>query len=383
MGWNRFKETGGVTSSSGNVYKVNNCATCALSVAGSWTNVTDVNYKYTRGENIPKYHSRLKRGELLPLTLFEQWEEIGNCRCYYDFHLSTCGTCGTYQTCDTPNGYFTSWRITEQQLKDVADQYDPHRFVQFAAAKAYGNGWDVLTFAVELRKTVDMLRSFGLKLYRITKSGKVRYSANTGNHAWLEGRYGWRQLIFDMQDIIKLVNSLNEQRTRVKESSGVTETFSESSVVSTYDWQAAYFEVTRTNTYSVGLRGTIVADFEPPKIHLNPIKTSWEAIPFSFVVDWFYQVGKWIDAMSFLTFTSKYHAAQGIHIECNTVCSITTNNWKTNFSGTNEVSAINTAKYTLRTPTSVALTPYFQLRIDSFKVADLGALIAQAVLRRK
>lgn len=51
-----------------------------------------------------------------------------------------------------------------------------------------------------------------------------------------------------------------------------------------------------------------------PDIMFNPFATAWELIPFSFVIDYFYNIGSWIAANSFASFDTRYFASIGYRV---------------------------------------------------------------------
>jgi hypothetical protein len=249
------------------------------------------------------------------------------------------------------------------------------KYLTAAAARIYSSGWDALTFLAEFGKTVGMFRNLTGRTIDQMQSGRI-------DEKWLESRYGWRLLIYDIKDIIKAVNSLDEHRMRYRESVGSTK--SESFSDTHYYYSTLYnSETVFTTVAEVGLRGTIVADIEPPKIALNPITTAWELIPYSFVADWFVNVGKYLESMSFLALSHKHYAAAGLSAKVTRI-------------GTSEVSWVDpswtaseysfnsycVSESTVRNPASVPYSPSIDVNIDATKIADLGALTSQAMLRK-
>jgi hypothetical protein len=227
----------------------------------------------------------------------------------------------------------------------------------------------------ELRQTVSMFRNFAKNLYKNASSGKLE-------NIWLEGRYGWRTLLYDIEDINKMLQNVDTQRKRFKESVGTSIREQEIVTVGVSLGGAGSCEMTQTDEYYIGLRGTVVADITPPDFAFNPITTAWELKTLSFVTDWLINVGQYLEAMSFLTFSSAYYAAGGHEViiyRMVEVASVTpATGWSLSVTGQAE----SVRSLTVRSPTQVSTNPLLQLRLDAYKVTDLVALTVQAIRRK-
>lgn len=324
------------------------------------------NYTITKGVDTPHYFKLKRQGKLLPLTLFDQEESkyTGS----MTWSLSHSG--GYWQSCDWSPVWHTLPSIAELHAHGVV--YDTDYSVQAAAAKIYESGWDALTFIAELRQTLAMFTNLAQRFIAKLRSGKLE-------DIWLEGRYGWRTLYFDMVDVQDMLSNLDDERKRFRESCGMT--FDEQRVHSqAYALgSAGDYDVVWTDTWRVGLRGTVVADVDPPKVQFNPLTTAWEIVRFSFIVDWFLNVGQALAALSFLLISHEYYAAGGIQVALTRETSV--GNFRANADWTGAISGSSTATYiwTHREPTSVSLFPLTSVRLDAYKIVDLLALIVQAI----
>lgn len=334
------------------------------------TGYVKYNFKESNGWNIPDYHKRKERGELLPFTPWNQWE-VSTSQSVPEDHVIYNGIehlrDGNFAL---PPEY---WWIDIQDLKDLADGLETDYWVQAAAAKIYSSGWDALTFMAELGKTIAMFRGLVQRLVQYILDGHL-------DKLWLEGRYGWRLIYFDIKDVEEAIRNLDESRTRFKESAGHTEEYTEVSSLDDLGYGSRSFDFQRTRQFEIGTRGSIVADISPPKVAFNPVTTGWEVIPWSFVLDWCINIGQYLEAMSFLAYSSKHTAAGGIHITCEQTVNLVSQTWNPGFSGRGMTfSSSGLAKYTVRTPTSVSFSPFTKLRLEAFKVTDLIALLAGAL----
>lgn len=341
--------------------------------------LTKYYYKVSKGRNIPDFHKRKARGELLPLTEWYQWEAEGEAGGDLTIRKPSTGFIHWFE----PYGsyaFIPGWLITTGELKALSEDLIPSgpdydKYLTAAAARIYSSGWDALTFLAEFGKTIGMFRGLSKRTIDQMRSGRV-------DEKWLESRYGWRLLIYDIKDIIKAINSLDEHRLRYRESVGHTES-------STSQWTHAYYSelynslTTFTDVVEVGARGTVVADIEPPKVSLNPVTTAWELIPYSFVADWFVNVGKYLESMSFLALSQKHYAAAGYRATAtrsgSSEVTWTHSQWVVDEYSFDSYSA---SEVTVRNPASVPLSPSIDVNLNAEKLADLGALTSQAMLRR-
>lgn len=331
-------------------------------------------YKRTEGVDTPDFHEKKKKGLILPFTPFTQATIRFDC-----FRDEVKWSNGTYFRYSEETGLW-AWAdldpfiIKEDELHVKASSVDATGLVQAAAAKVYSSGWDGLTFVAELTKTAAMFRGV------VTRwAGHVR--AGTFEKTYLESRYGWRTLMYDMQDINKLLSNINGERTRFRDRVGTTVKFTEHSTLPVGGdvFDGSY---TITSDYTIGTRGSIVADIEPPAIAINPITTAWELVRFSFVVDWVVDVGQALEALSFLALSTAYSAAAGYCVQCIRTAEATVTDVKSPFtSGSYYHDSKASGELILRTPSSVSFTPQIKLNLNALKVLDLVALFVQLTRR--
>lgn len=353
------------------------------------------------GWKITDFHKRKNRGELLPVTPYAKvtqtlemsgkadltsWTNNGHV--WSNYREQIAGPAGA-PWCPFGRTYTTY--PFDTGIEDMAESYkeefgiNSDYLVQLAASKIYSRGWDALTFLAELGKTIQLLTStahsianfwkeFATVEAKWLKTGPEQWLIDTTFSKWLEARYGWRLLAYDMQDIANtLIGWDEEARTRQKDRTGVeftkTEDFS-----TVLNQPAAIFTYTDIRKVRINVRGAVIADFLPPRIQLNPFVTGWEVIPYSFVVDWFINVGKALDALSFLVLTDRYTA------------SVSTAFWG-HREGLLSVTPLGDSvwdayqvvdhsyEYLRRKPTYVSSLPQYVNRVDIPKGFDLTALL--------
>lgn len=123
---------------------------------------------------------------------------------------------------------------------------------------------------------------------------------------WLEYLYGWRPLAMDIGKIVDLYNIQSQRlENTLRTKKAKTETTSEWSGTGTTGADLVNFAVTDRGTvwdkYVAGVNYKCKTGVESV-LHSNGLSArdipnvAWELIPFSFVVDWFYNIGPWINA---------------------------------------------------------------------------------------
>lgn len=185
-----------------------------------------------------------------------------------------------------------------------------------------------LVTLVELRKTVDMVTSVtgglvsGIKLlaggstkkavlkalmgskYKEPKAKDLKWSAKTLSGKWLEVRYGWVPTLYDLEGTLAALNAIRYPRLTARGTSAT-----EALVTSNHDqvWDPTnghrlFYKFEKS--WKVSVRAYVLYTVEEAwfKAHrlglLCPLTTVWELVPFSFVVDWFVNIGEWLDAIS-------------------------------------------------------------------------------------
>lgn len=364
-------------------------------------------YKTSSGQRVPDYWKRKREGRLLPFTPWFQVEITGIRDSAGDWteQYTYCNTSRDWYRGVMTNG-LTAWRFIGADqvwspLKLWADCQgridEAAPYIQAAASKIYSQGWDALTFLAELKETVALFKLKQTSFAKLTRrlsdriQRKKRYIptnkdiAEAWDDAWLTSRFGVRTLFYDMQDITKLLANWNEQRTRFIERAGFSESWEETphnpGTKLLHDGDVTF---SGNIHHKLSVRGSVVADIAPPDIALNPVVTAWELVPYSFVVDWFVGVGRWLESLSFLALSHEHYAAGGVSYQRDANYR---GDWNRIGSGHchigeayEEVTLWHDA--TMRIPMSVSLRPYIGLNFDWLKGFDLAALLEQALTRR-
>lgn len=248
-----------------------------------------------------------------------------------------------------------------------------------------------LVSAAELGKTIDLIRhpAKGLTdwLGRLMNKGlsyRRKHSAfDTADmiqNTWLEWRYGWRPLIYDIQGFCKALDHKLTDNGRVRsrghnrQQQTATGTFNDGfNYHAVCDWY--------NNTWVDSWAGCIY-DYNLPQsikyaqlLGLTDLPgTAWELVPYSFVVDWFVGVGSWLSAITPTLGVSNVHCwvTSSCHQEMYSLLKgITTSSSNEYYVIVGQHRRQVMESYIRRSNGSVPLLPPVNVRLDPSKVLDL------------
>lgn len=180
-------------------------------------------------------------------------------------------------------------------------------------AKVAGSDFNLAVTLVETRETLDTIANGAMKIARALRFArkldvvgvakalgvkpKSRY--NNRNHGytatslWLEHRYGWMPILQDVHSAaqllaVQLSSPLSKRYiARIKRQAS-------KSAPSHGFWRYG------TNVKTIRKQIVAFLSEQPSTLQMtgltNPLSVAWEAVPFSFVVDWFLPVGNYLQA---------------------------------------------------------------------------------------
>lgn len=348
--------------------------TCGAPVnIGTQNNLIAINNGHYNGVNTPYYFTKRRRGDLLPMTPFRKFRVEGTSSGNFNVDVGTGGSNHIYYYFDNGLSAFQYWVLDEDDLNSYApESYD--EYVQSAAAAIYSSGHDTLTFLAELMEVKRMFFQTGRRLLTLDVPRNWRRLTND----YLEYRYGWRVLMYDLKSLNNAVKNLNNGVQRYKECRGTTSTTSnDTSWTGSLAGRVAHHSV--TDEVTIGKRGCVVADLDVPEFQFNPLVTAWELIPYSFVVDWFLTVGQSLAALSFLILRPQFVASAGLYVEVKRTYSMYCDPNSNDLSIDMSQNAEATGRLWVREPSTVSLTPRITLDISIAHIVDLIALIIQRI----
>jgi hypothetical protein len=133
------------------------------------------------------------------------------------------------------------------------------------------------------------------------KSLNWRRSSKTAASRWLEIQYGWLPLIYDVQGALKALSAVNKPRFTAR---GYANDSGASSPSSILNFGVANATFTLSTVLDKRVRAYILYEVDrsallPQKLGLLQLPgTLWELATFSFVLDWFIDIGQWLDAIT-------------------------------------------------------------------------------------
>lgn len=338
------------------------------------------------GYDVEDFHKLKALGALMPETPYYQ-SVVTAVQGGREYCIVPTGT-ASYREIDL-DGPFTRWGNGYSFIPSalgIEAAYTPtdlQYYVDKAAAKIQSSGWDALTFLTELHLTLSMFSNLIFKVEKLTRGLPPERIENL----WLEGRYGWRILKYDIQDIQKVIESLGKKvRTRYSESAGNTMVESKTIVLHEGAGQEYSHLLVGQDTVQVGLRGHVTADILVDSISLNPFISVWEVTNFSFIIDWFIGIGSALSALDFLLQASDYQASSGFRVSYDRILKFTYTPTNTPWGPvTVDADIWGSSNVTVksRTPASVSFQPHIKIRLNEYKIIDLIAIIVQRVARNK
>lgn len=339
--------------------------------------------RWKEGFRVKDFNKRRAAGELLPHTPYKaymasfdrygEWRQrntSNNVVTHLDPFIGT----GAYPTMD--------------ELKSYAPD-DLRIYLQAAASRINGQGHDSLTFLAEVRKVRAMFEKTLTRMVKLVNQAERRklvakaarlsrrdplYFTKLLSQLWLEGRYGWRTLYFDIVDLDSAIREFDAKRTRFSERAGTS--YSDTYTTVTPLSGSQYWEVTTVDHVSISARGALTADIRPPRFKFNPVETAWELMPWSFVIDWLLDVGAALASASFLALQTDYSASTGYQLALDRRIDrfpVPFVQGHDDMTGTFAYSNVSVV-YKERNPASLSIIPQLTVNLDAWKVFDLLAL---------
>lgn len=276
--------------------------------------------------------------------------------------------------------------------------------IDFAVTKALAavNESEMLALAsaYETRETIDFLLNAMRRVYNIARNlRKGRFkrvvkelSPSELSERYMEARYAVRPLYYDTMSVISALEKKREIIRKVYRGwqSGKVEHSD------TLPSQGMFYETTvdinRKASYTVSARAGVLCDVEISELTpwgLDKLpETIWEIIPFSFVVDWFANVGDTIAAWtpnsgvrqraSWVTVKQVFSATNSSGTVRSTANPSTWN--LTNSSSASGFSYGHEEVVLERfTEPQLAVWPQSNLRLDGFKLVDMGIMLRKMI----
>lgn len=257
------------------------------------TYVGNLEHKYIRDEVTPGFRNLQKCGKFLPLNgveILREYEHRQPAEWDVTNHTTT-RMIGEY--------YYPEFgRTIDPPLPDLAKL---DRQVLGAKADAASSKFDATTWLGELAESVHMLHGIASVFNHGTKAlaleaAKVRKNPwRRFNELWLGYRYGVRPMINDAKSAVEALNThvdkFNKGRSRTSEDLTT-------SVDTLHDFYGRFQLLVREKiigkrTYR-GIAYCKTDFLSDGRVQTDPFVTAWELVPYSFVVDWFINIGNYV-----------------------------------------------------------------------------------------
>lgn len=364
----------------------------------------------------PGYHGIIRSGGVVnsPFRMYSKDTKWGRASSlqhqYARRNYSWCATHGVNHDLHTrwlgtyrPNGGSVSF----DDCMSVAAREGKRQSVKsLAVTQAFANidtsSMQALVTAAESRKTVDSMVGIMRRVYRIARNVRrlnVRalrkeLSLNELQDRYMEARYAVRPLIYDAYGIADAFQKARgyERKTfrgYASDSGLITKAVVKTPL--TYGLEADY---TRSLKYDISCRAGVLCDCSISDLSVMGIdqlaESAWELVPFSFVVDWFANVGDWIAAQtpnagvnrlaSWATVKETFLLTMATSSARSVIPTLLGSNYyvvNANWGGV--VDTVEELVLERFVDVSSAAMPQFDVRLDGFKLTDLGIMLRKSI----
>lgn len=258
-------------------------------------------------------------------------------------------------------------------------------------AKARGE-LDLGIALAEAGSTMRMVKSVSkvIDFARLSRLGGTKDLAN----GWLQWQYGWKPLVSDVflaaDEAIRVVlNELQSIRARATIPIEVNREHRRE-IITTNPLTPTVAKGKGKASCTIGVRYQ-VPRFDPARwSSLNPVSLAWELIPYSFVFDWFYDVGSWLRAMEtglyygasfksgWVSELYRYEAVENVKLPHNVVySSVSRREW---FPTTGSIRRIEFRRRVL-TSWPLPRKPTFKVDLGAQRMISAAALLRQLLSR--
>jgi hypothetical protein len=331
--------------------------------------------KTTDGTDTPNFFRRKRAGDLLPLNSYEQREQkilytVGG----WDI---VNGSGAEYKGSTFPKNVSDEFDLmpSPDLVNAWIDEYSSDIYIEAALASMYTRGWDALTFAAELRDTIRLFNGIIPRFRKYLNNHNPRDWANV----WLESRYGWRSLSYDLQDLRTLVENLQKTQNFQFYTERQGDSFEFTKQTSTPLSVPGYWSGTWLVDHQckLSVRGTVVSKTAPPAVTFDVSTTLWEVTRLSFVVDWLVSIGTSLAAANAAVHHSDFVSALGHQLEVTSIGRYTDVSLGSGWIGHIDGSSLAKTVYSQRIPAAPDYIPSFSVNLSPAKVLDLISLVLQ------
>lgn len=333
-------------------------------------------YWQTVGDSTPNFNKERRKKVLLPLNpYYSHRNEVLEASTSWSY---TDGIGNSYTTQNSRMGYLidrgelvpdsaviTNW-LEEMNLSMEA-------MVTEAISSLATRYFDAGTFFAELRKTIEMFMNIGLKLLNII----ANHSFKDLTDGWMTVRYGLRPIYYDILSMFDTLAELNHKWEVYKERRGESGSISRTNVV-----DLGYAKKETKVRVNASVRGSAVSAFRPKSFRIMPLTTGWEAVRFSFIIDWFFNIGSILTSLEAQMEFPDMRTSGGVALNYTVHIRTYDLNIYPFIVNHYESRASSTGKYLLRTAVGPSYWPRWKPNLSITKVADLLIVVTQLLSRK-
>lgn len=162
------------------------------------------------------------------------------------------------------------------------------------------SSYDLLTEVMEFKQSVELVNTLLMSaispvraVRKLIKRGKIRAIGDW----WLQYRYGIVPIVYSIQDIVKTLEERSVVYRTARARDGINSILGPPAATETCFYDTVEYNAVIRGVGKERIMGSDLARLHH-RVQMNPLSTAWELTPFSFVVDWFVNVGDWITAQS-------------------------------------------------------------------------------------
>lgn len=357
------------------------------------------NWQHTRVKTIvdvvtPGYYDKLSNGEFLPVNSVS----ISDIEEYITPHTGSANLTHTGVSSGVTNH---SGSYVSNYGRNLLPGYTPssseidYAVIQ-ALSKAKAPDFDALTFAAEFKQTASLLAGTYKRLFRFTEKiarraarrqrrKSIRRKApfdskkalSDFGQLWLEARYGWRPLLYDIEDILKVLK--HKSQTGIsRRSYRYTVPISDIPPPETGEYPGVItYSTQKSKTGECRIRAVVFHKSDMSPIGANPILTIWEVTKYSFVIDWFIDIGGWLQAVTPRIGYNELGVSVSWAAEYTDTCVTTLGTSAPWNNGYAPQTLTRVSKRYERSEYSGLPLPSIHINLNKFKVVDLIFLVLQ------
>lgn len=289
---------------------------------------------YATGRIVRKEHLAITKWGTSGVNVFYQYGEVpkvGGACTPQELRRECTGP--QYSTYDEQTRDYSSYNVYVQSDINEGDIATQRINLQNELLEEASTAYDLLTDISQLKDIPRTITQISGDLTKLLLSLKSQFGRNVMRRArsispkkllkhydkqlrrfggeWMNYRYGIMPLVYSLQDIMKIMDQGEAVRTRKRR------------IINPYDTgqtlpdSGATYRV-KTVTGQAIVRGEVFQYFTSAekarlaRVGMNPLVTAWELIPYSFVFDWFVNVGSYIAAATCQNWAQKKYACLSI-----------------------------------------------------------------------